>query len=544
MVCDIFMALTQLRRSAFTYRSNRNDATSTYGTVLNINQNRVVSSFDALAASKYPWNVALMNSSLLSQFRYIFLAIICLQFSTPTALAEEPVKVYILSGQSNMVGIGQVTGGGRRWGSEFLEPTLSVYSGEYDPSADYDAMTPTETLRLESFGGVNPTPYIGGGTQIVRGFVQVESSGVYEFRPGYGGSTFNIMEVNDEEVYRKQPGDEAAQHTQIRLEADSKVSFRITYLNAQANGLGWIARTDIPGTLATVVKQEGKFPYLIDRQGNWVQRDDVWYKGVVTAGADKWLSVGCGASANSIGPELGFGNIVGDFHDEPVLILKASQGNRSLGWDYLPPGSERFEFNGYIYAGYKDSPARWEKGEQPEPINWYAGKQYDDCFNSAHEVLRNFEESFPQWKGRDYEIAGFVWWQGHKDGGEPYASRYEQNLVHLIKTLREEFDAPQAPFVIGTVGFGGWEMTGPHKTVAEAQLAVSGESGKHPEFLGNVLTVETRDFWREADQSPKNQGFHYNQNAETYMMVGEALGKAMLQLQNDKEPTRKPNGGQ
>jgi alpha-galactosidase len=102
--------------------------------------------------------------------------------------------------------------------------------------------------------------------------------------------------------------------------------------------------------------------------------------------------------------------------------------------------------------------------------------------------------------------------------------------VHFIKTLRKEFDAPKAPFVIATIGFGGWEMSGPHKTVAEAQLAVSGDKGKYPEFQGNVRTVETRDFWREPEVSPKNQGFHYNQNAETYMLVGEALGKGLLEL--------------
>jgi alpha-galactosidase len=448
--------------------------------------------------------------------------------------ADKPVKVYILSGQSNMVGIGQVTGGGSRWGSEFIEPVLSVYPGKYDAEADYDTRKPTQTLKLESFGGVQPTPYPGGGTQIVRGSIQIPTTGVYELRPGYGESTYNIMEVDGKEVYRREPGKDPV-HTSIELTAGKRVPFKITYLTEQANGLGWIARIDIPGTLATVVKQNGKFPYLIDEQGNWVKRDDVWYKGVVTATADKWLSVGCGAGDNNIGPELGFGNVIGDHHDEPVLLLKASQGNRSLGWDYLPPGSEQFEYDGFVYAGYKDSPARWEIGSKPEPINWYAGKQYDDCFGAAHEVLKNFDEEFPQWKGRGYEIAGFVWWQGHKDGGEPYASRYEQNLVHLIKTLRKEFDAPNAPFAIATIGFDGWNMAGPHKTVAEAQLAVSGEKGKYPEFQGNVITVETRDFWREPEASPRNQGFHYNQNAETYMLVGEALGQGMLKLRKANE---------
>ncbi len=455
--------------------------------------------------------------------------------STPIAAQttgkQKPVKVYILSGQSNMVGIGQVTGGGSRWGDQFIDPVLSVYPVSSFPKFDYDKAKPIKTLKLEKFGGVHPTPYPGGGKQIVRGHIRVKKTGVYEFRPGYGGSTYNSMRVDGKEVYRREVGKDAV-HKHIKLTAGKKVPFRLEYFNDQANGLGWIARIDIPGTLATVVKQDGKFPYLVDRQGNWVSRDDVWYKGVVTAGANKWLSVGCGAGANSIGPELGFGHMVGNLHDEPVLILKASQGNRSLAWDYLPPGSERYEVDGKVYAGYKDRAPSWDKGGEPKFVNWYAGKQYDDCCNAARQVLADFDKSFPHWKGRGYEIAGFAWWQGHKDQGNAvHAARYEQNLVHLINTLRKQFNAPDAPFVVATIGFGGWEMSGHALTVAKAQLAVDGDAGKYPKFKGNVKTVETRGFWKAAEVSPRNQGFHYNQNAETYMLVGEAMGKAMVELQ-------------
>ena len=110
--------------------------------------------------------------------------------------AEKPVKVYILSGQSNMVGIGQVTGGGSRWGAEFLDPVVSVYPGKYDPKIDYDSRKPTTTLKLKAFGGVRPTPYPGGGTHVVRGQIQIKATGVYELRPGYAASTYNIMEVD------------------------------------------------------------------------------------------------------------------------------------------------------------------------------------------------------------------------------------------------------------------------------------------------------------------------------------------------------------
>ena len=61
-------------------------------------------------------------------------------------------------------------------------------------------------------------------------------------------------------------------------------------------------------------------------------------------------------------------------------------------------------------------------------------------------------------------------------------------------------------------------------------FAVSGETGGYPEFKNNVKTVEIRGFWRTVEQSPKNQGFHYNQNAETYLLVGETAGKAMVKL--------------
>jgi hypothetical protein len=100
--------------------------------------------------------------------------------------------------------------------------------------------------------------------------------------------------------------------------------------------------------------------------------------------------------------------------------------------------------------------------------------------------------------------------------------------------LREEFKAPKAPFVLATIAFGGWNLKGPGLEVAEAQLAVSGEKGKYPEFKGNVKTVEARGFWRDASVSPANQGHHYNHNAETYYLVGEALGRAMVELLEQK----------
>ena len=144
--------------------------------------------------------------------------------------------------------------------------------------------------------------------------------------------------------------------------------------------------------------------------------------------------------------------------------------------------------------------------------------------------LKNLEKYYPGYKGQGYEIAGFVWWQGHKDQNAAHAGRYEQNLVQLIKTLRKDFSAPKAKFVCATIAFNGKELSGHGLTIAKAQLAVSEESKKYPEFKGNVKTIDARPFWRDKSVSPSGAGYHYNHNAETYMEVGNCLGKAMLEL--------------
>ncbi len=57
-----------------------------------------------------------------------------------------------------------------------------------------------------------------------------------------------------------------------------------------------------------------------------------------------------------------------------------------------------------------------------------------------------------------------------------------------------------------------------------------GNATLHPEFEGNVSSSDTRNFWRESSVSPRNQGFHWNQNGETYYLIGEAMGQGMEEL--------------
>ena len=95
-------------------------------------------------------------------------------------------------------------------------------------------------------------------------------------------------------------------------------------------------------------------------------------------------------------------------------------------------------------------------------------------------------------------------------------------MERFIKEIRAYYEnrypgkiAPDAPFVLGTLGEGGWgAKQEKHQNVIDGQLAVDGRTGNHPAFANNVRTAETRGFWRDSSVSPSGQGHHYNLNAE------------------------------
>lgn len=320
--------------------------------------------------------------------------------------------------------------------------------------------------------------------------------------------------------------------------ADMTKPVQVFILMGQSNmvGAGKIAGGE--GSLENAVKTKQKYSYLVDDAGAWNVRNDVRFvrmmqgKGLM---ANDWL----GIKGGTIGPEFGIGHVVGNSVDAPVMVLKSCIGNRSLGWDLLPPGSERFVEGDKVYAGYKDKPDSWPvdpaKGTATEPppwldkktgkpINWYAGLQYDGDTADAKTVLADLAKHYPD--ATKYEVAGFFFWQGEKDGGSPvHSAHYEKNLVAFIKALRKDFNAPNAKFVLGTLGEAVKGSTGNGGFVLNAQLAVDGTSGKYPEFKGNVATVYTNPM----AQGGSGNG-HYGGNSEVYMDVGEAMGNAMVEL--------------
>jgi len=311
-----------------------------------------------------------------------------------------------------------------------------------------------------------------------------------------------------------------------------KKPVQVHILLGQSNMIGFGKVKGGDGSLEYAVKEKGLYPYLLDDTGAWTVRKDVRNVRVMGSGNaamrlfnNEWMTI----RGDTIGPEIGIGHCVGDATDAPVMILKSCIGNRALGWDLLPPGSKGFEFTDskgvtWEHPGYKGSPECWKKGTEPKKIKWYAGIQYDGDVARAKAVLADLDKYYPG--AKEYEVAGFFWWQGDRDSRSPaLSSRYEENLVHLIKHLRKEFDAPNAKFVCASLGQTKKGDTDGGGDILKAMLSVDGESGRYPEFKGNVAAVYAHPLCNGG-----NSGSHYDRNAETFMNVGEAMGKAMAKL--------------
>jgi len=461
--------------------------------------------------------------------------------SAPPDLTR-PVKVYILAGQSNMLHMGNISAGesGARIYRESDQPdaryaaNVSLYKGKYSPEKDYDNMEPVVTELFNVLGGCRDAKSAeqlstidGDFTRIATGFLEVPQTGTYSFYPGNG--TNSIMTVDGKQTYRKEPSQEEMSKTYIKLEGGKKYPFKAISLDGKISPHWRYHRKDTPGTLNMLVKEKGKFPYLLGKDGNWVERDDVFYQEARLNGAWNWdpnnpnkmlldeakLKASCKpltVESNGIWVGVPFGFHLGDYYDEQVLLIRTAMGNRALAWDFRPPSS----------------------GKRPdirEDLKKWEGLEYRLMVEGVRKTLDNIATILPNYKGQGYEIAGFCWFQGHKDSGkQEWTDEYESNLVNLIKDVRGEFKVPKLPVVVATVGFGGKDMKDRFLQILEAQMAVS-DPVKYPDFAGNVLTVDTRDFWRGKEVSPnQRQDYHYFRNAETYMLVGDALGRGMVNL--------------
>jgi len=300
--------------------------------------------------------------------------------------------------------------------------------------------------------------------------------------------------------------------------AEAKPSVKVFLLVGQSNmqGKGSVEQ------LGQLVKSDPARFGRLQKDGKWVERDNVFvvYPQFTEGGKDDLngkLTVGFGwPPRERFGPELGFGNVVGDAIHGPVLLIKCAWGGQSLDVDFRPPSS------GWDKPFDPNNREQWKPGTK--------GWAYQQIFNNVHATLDDLGKSVPELKGRSYDIAGLVWFQGWNDLIDPKrVSAYEGNLVHFIRDVRLHLNKPRLPIVIGVMGQDGDKPSPPMQRMRQAQEAPA----RMDEFRGSVVAVPTAPYWDPTVHY--DGGYHYNGSARFFYDAGEAFGNAMLKLLDQQQ---------
>ncbi len=214
----------------------------------------------------------------------------------------------------------------------------------------------------------------------------------------------------------------------------------------------------------------------------------------------------------NIGPEFTFGLAMDAAFAEPVLIIKAAWGGKSLHTDFRPPSAGP-------YVMPKETQELWAKHPQgahgipkaEDRPKWHAekaaatGVYYRLMIEHVKKVLKDPKRVVPAYDpAQGYEIAGFAWLQGFNDmvDGHVYPRHnqpdryavYSELLAQFIRDVRKDLGAPKMPFVIGVMGVGGLKDQSSSMVAFRSAMAAPADM---PEFKGTVAAVQTAPFWAD-----------------------------------------------
>ena len=313
--------------------------------------------------------------------------------------------------------------------------------------------------------------------------------------------------------------------------------------------------------------------------GKYIERGDVWINYLERRGR---LTVGYG-SPGRIGLELEFGHVMGNHFEEPVLLIKTAWGGKSIGRDFRPPSSGlqskekidefvenmcRRDYNNLIRREWdeakKKNPKitrkeieaksdasidgiRLAKGDEyrKEVIESY-GHYYRLMMSEIKTTLAELKTRFPDYDGRGYEIAGFVWFQGWNDMYNGFQDEYAVNMKNFNRDVRNDLAKPDLPFVIGIMGQNGFKPAKGNMAIVKAAQASMNDV---PEFAGNVRAIPTDVHWdkradaafptwrdnvAEWEKLGSDFPYHYLGSTITFTRIGLALGQALLELRGAK----------
>lgn len=245
------------------------------------------------------------------------------------------------------------------------------------------------------------------------------------------------------------------------------------------------------------------------------------------------LAIGYGASADKIGPELGFGMSLAQKIDSPILLIKTSWGGKSLHYNFRPPSAGPYKLT-----------EQEKTADNAAKIQENAGLNYRMMTAKVNDVLGDLKRYHPAFdEGAGYDLAGFVWFQGFNDQFSPaFRDNYKDNMIAFVKDIRKEYKVPSMPFVIGVLGTGVTEKAVGENAVSVGQRAATAA----PEFKGNVAAVESykvydlsamevfkkgwQNHFAEWCAVGSDRPYHYLGSGKFFVRFGDALATAMAEL--------------
>ena len=327
---------------------------------------------------------------------------------------------------------------------------------------------------------------------------------------------------------------------------------------------------------------------ITDKNGNPLVCENAWITySTNRRGADVVLQgkfkVGYGFDEDRIGPEYGFGITLDKALEEPILIIKTAWGGKSLAVDFRPPSA----------GPYQPSPQEQERGNIPDPEK--VGHYYREMLRFVKATLQDagsIRKVVPGYTdAQGYELAGFAWFQGWNDMcNRHHIAQYTDNMIHFIRDVRKDLDAPKLPFVVGVLGVYGTDPDArkfdkglPVTAFRKTQFAAVAQYDQRvePRYQGHVTAVDSGPFYdlelsdiywkrrlvgnwkqrlrkgemtaaqfkeecarygfgdgeltaaeqRNWDRRSSNAEYHYLGSGRTFVQIGKAFAGAMLEME-------------
>jgi len=186
----------------------------------------------------------------------------------------------------------------------------------------------------------------------------------------------------------------------------------------------------------------------------------------------------------------------------PIVLFKSNQGGTTLTRDWLPPTTVK---RGGGEVGYL----------------------YNRMIRRFHNMIKDIDKICPPAKERGYEIAAFLWFQGESDAcsNDPKEwNDYEQKLRELIADVRRDVGVPNLPFLnvqINNIPL--WDGK-PGKLKGGATIRAAQKK---------VAEEDPQGVW--ISTSNLSKGYHYDANS--HLIIGKRMAKAMLPLAKKIVPT-------